>query len=40
MQKVWRKKTKVKNFIKEKRIEKYELINNDGSKMIKINTIM
>ena len=33
-------KTKWKVFIKERRIEKYELINNNDSKMIKINTIM
>ena len=30
----------MKVFIKERRIEKYELINNNDSKMIKINTIM
>ena len=39
MQKSMAQKTKWKVFIKERRIEKYELINNDN-KMIKINTIM
>ena len=40
MQKSMAQKTKWKVFIKERRIEKYELINNNDSKMIKINTIM